>query len=71
MDIREQVREILEKEYGFGSLRNGRGSGPTVSPDARIGAGVQFGRDVIIHEGVQIGDGVRIFRKLVSWRLGA
>jgi acetyltransferase-like isoleucine patch superfamily enzyme len=61
MDIRDQLRSILEDEYGL-ALRSGPVSlkPRRIGPDAKIGSGVQFGEDVIIYEGVEIGDGAEI-----------
>jgi acetyltransferase-like isoleucine patch superfamily enzyme len=66
MDIREQIRQLLETDFGIHrAMQNCGTSLPAVSPDATIGAGVRIGRDVIIHERVQIGDGVRIGDRVV------
>src|SRR4051794_23964786 len=54
--MRQQIRDVLEREYGFGPGAGGR----AISPTAKIGAGVRLGRDVVIHEGVEIGDGAQV-----------
>ncbi len=73
MTIRDELRAILETEYG---LRPCAGfPSPIVhgiSRDAKIGSGVRFGRDVIIAEGVEIGEEVQIGNRVTlrNCRLG-
>jgi len=50
-DLHREIRTLLEDEYG---LR------PSVSRAAKIGSGLRRGRDVIIENGVELGDGVQL-----------
>lgn len=59
MSLREEIRAILESEYGLAVVSAGR-RGQRISPDARIGQGVNLGHDVIIYDNVELGDQVQV-----------
>lgn len=61
MELSERVRAILEKEYGLRPKAGPAAArGRRLSPDARIGASVHFGEDVIVEDAVEIEDGCSI-----------
>lgn len=61
MTIHDQVRAILETEYGLSPRSTAARNRPAyLSTGAKIGTGVRFGSEVAVHDGVEIGNGVQI-----------
>jgi acetyltransferase-like isoleucine patch superfamily enzyme len=73
MSLRQEIRSILELEYGLTpSSLAAISKTRRISADVKIGSGVEVGEDVIIQESVEIGDGVQIGNRVTlrNCRLG-
>jgi UDP-2-acetamido-3-amino-2,3-dideoxy-glucuronate N-acetyltransferase len=61
MSVREEIRAVLESEYGLvPELPTAGRRGRRISPEARIGKNVSFGYDAIVSDDVELGDNVQI-----------
>ncbi len=60
MSLRDEVRAILEADYGLRPEGQADNRRRRISPDAQIGKNVGFGHDVLVCSGVTIGDNAQI-----------